>query len=85
MLKPVAWIVQPGLHHKVSGGMLINDSLNILYYNARSLVPKLDELALLIDTHNPDVVCIVETWLSDDIPDTEIGFPGFQVYRLDRI
>ena len=58
--------------HKVSN----KENLNILYYNARSLVPKLDELALLIETHNPDIVCIVETWLSDDILDSEISFPG---------
>ena len=66
--------------HKVSN----KENLNILYYNARSLVPKLDELALLIETHNPDIVCIVETWLSDDILDNEISFPGFHVYRFDR-
>lgn len=53
--------------------MLTKDSPNICYYNACSLIRK---LAPLIDAHNPDVVCIVETWLSDDIPDLEIGFPA---------
>ncbi len=59
---------------------------DILYYNAHSLVPILDELVLLVDTHNPDMVCIAETWLSDDIRDTEIDIPGFQVlqYRVAR-
>ena len=38
----------------------------------------------MIETHNPDIVCIVETWLSDDILDSEICFPGFHVYCFDR-
>ena len=38
-----------------------SDSLRILYYNARSLLPKLDDLSATIEAHNfPDIVCIVE-------------------------
>ena len=44
-------------------------TLSILYFNARSLIPKFDELCLLVETHQPDIVCIVETWLDHNISD----------------
>lgn len=31
-----------------------------------------------------DIVVLTVTWLSPDIEDAELGFVGFQVYRLDR-
>ena len=55
-----------------------------MYYNARSLVPKFDELLILADSHNPDVICITESWLSVDIQDSEILIPGYQSLRHDR-
>ena len=30
------------------------------------------------------VVCIVETWLGEEITDSEISLPDYQLYRLDR-
>ncbi len=61
-----------------------NDTISILYFNARSLVPKLDELSAVIEAHNPDVVSIVESWLCADIPDSELYIPGYQIFRKDR-
>ena len=49
-----------------------NSQLNIVYYNARSLLPKIDELRVITETESPDVICIVESWLSSDILDNEI-------------
>ena len=43
--------------------------LQVLYYNARSLIPKLDELRANVASLKPHVVCVVETWLSEDISD----------------
>ena len=60
------------------------NQLSIVYYNARSLVPKFDELCASIETYKPDIVCIVETWLSKDISDNELGIPGFTLHRKDR-
>lgn len=62
----------------------LSSFLKILYYNARSLIPKMDELTLLATVHIPDVICIVETWLDGDINDTEISIPGYHSQRLDR-
>ena len=49
---------------------------NILSLNARSILKKTDELAHVIYKHNSDVVMVSETWLSDDIPDEALHFPG---------
>jgi len=53
--------------------------IKILYCNARSLVPKIDSLHAVVNLENPDVVCVVETWLSDEVNDTEIEIPGYNV------
>ena len=58
--------------------------LRILYYNARSLLPKMDELRAVNEASKPDIVCIVETWLDGDITDGELLLPNFQLFRRDR-
>ena len=45
------------------------DSVTILYYNARSLIPKIDELSVLCALQNPGIVCVVETWLGPNVAD----------------
>jgi len=44
-------------HHPVSsaGG---NKQLSIVYFNICSLVPKFDELCTLVESMQPDIVCI---------------------------
>ena len=39
---------------------------------------------MLIIYIGPYVICVVETWLSHDINDTEISIPDFQLFRNDR-
>ncbi len=55
-----------------------------MYFNARSLLPKIDELVVLADDGNPDVICITDTWLSGEICDTELSIDGYFLYRRDR-
>ena len=55
-----------------------------MYYNVRSLLPKFDELCTICATCKPDVVCLVESWLCDDISDNEIKIPGYELHCLDR-
>ncbi len=55
-----------------------------MYFNARSLMPKLDELHVLMESNQPDIICIVETWLCNDIEDKEVDIPGYNAHRLDR-
>ena len=61
-----------------------NNFCTILYYNARSLLPKLDHLFLSVMTHSPHIICVVETWLGSEINSSEIDIPGFKLYRKDR-
>ena len=53
-------------------------NLCILYFNARSLYPKLDELRVLCDSEKQDTVCITETWFCEDILSRECDIPGNQ-------
>ena len=58
--------------------------LLILYYNARSVLPKLDNLAATCPACSPDIVCMVESWLCSDTSDNEISLPNYSIIRLDR-
>ena len=61
---------------------------SILYYNARSLLPKIDELQAskqaLTLTYKPHLICIVETWLDSNITDREIHTENYDIIRRDR-
>ena len=67
-----------------SHSITASKQLTVLYYNARSILPKLDELQANVLLQKPDIICIVETWLSDDVMDNELLLPDYQVHRLDR-
>ena len=59
-------------------------SLNAFYFNARSLLPKFDDLLLFCASYSPDIICVVETWLSPEISDSEVSIPNYLLFRLDR-
>ena len=57
-----------GLRVWVLVGVMFNSStLSILYYNARNILPKMDDLAASVLVHEPDIVCIIESWLEGDV------------------
>ena len=70
--------------HNISTNIHHPCPFSILYYNARSLLPKMDELRLVCMSEQPDVVCIVETWLDENILESEISVDNYSVVRLDR-
>ncbi|WP_221627803.1 endonuclease/exonuclease/phosphatase family protein, partial [Proteus mirabilis] len=41
------------------------DKLNCIYFNARGLTGKADELRAWLGTWDPDIIAITETWLRD--------------------
>ena len=59
----------------------LHSNVSILYYNARSILPKLDCLRAEAAVKNPSIICIVETWLSDD---REISIENYQIVRANR-
>ena len=40
-----------------------SDHIVIKHIDAQSLIPKLDEIKLLIENEDLDILCISETWL----------------------
>ena len=62
----------------------VSKEFSILYFNARSLLPKLDELRTVCLTHLFDIITVVETWLSADILDNGLYIPGYRLQRRDR-
>ena len=52
--------------------------------NVRKLDNKLDEIGEVSIQNNAKVICIMETWLTTQVPDYIIGMPGYNVFRKDR-
>ena len=61
------------------------NELKCVYFNARSIVNKIDELQLLLEAEHPDVIGISETWLKETILDNELNVNDYNIYRHDRV
>ena len=57
---------------------------NILSLNARSILKKTEDLAHVIHNYKSDIVMVSETWLSDDIPDEALHFPGIPRFQCSK-
>ena len=57
---------------------------SVFLSNANHIFNKLDELRALTSIMSLDIICITETWLNAEIPDSAIHLPGYVVYRKDR-
>lgn len=54
------------------------------YFNARSVVNKLQELHMFLLEEKVDIVGITETWLTSNVQDSELQFAEFTLFRIDR-
>ena len=61
----------------------ISTDIRILYWNIRSVIPRIEELRKILIS--VDIFVCVESWLSDLTPDSKIQFPGFLILRKDRV
>ena len=52
--------------------------------NARSVVNKQPEVAVFIQIQNSDLLLITESWLHQDILDSEVNILGYQMIRRDN-
>jgi hypothetical protein len=52
-----------------------------MYLNATSLENKLDEFKAVVDTYNPKIIAVSETWFKSN---SVVAMPGYRVYRRDR-
>ena len=60
--------------------------LSFLSTNARSLLPKIEELSLLVAKVKPSLIFVTETWLNDSVPDSALSLPGYSsLVRRDRV
>ena len=46
---------------------------------------KLAELHLFLQAHDLDLLCVTETWLNADVPDSLIASKGYNVYQYDTM
>ncbi len=46
---------------------------------------KVDEIEKIALLNLAGVICITESWLSPDIPDSSISIPGYNLFCKDRI
>ncbi len=61
-------------------------SQTLLLTNARSLLPKIAELQMILNSSSttPDIIAITETWLTPSIPDSALKLPDYTIFRRDR-
>ena len=48
--------------HSHSTQLSNHETLTIMFSNAQSLLPKIEELRVLVYSNQPDIICIVESW-----------------------
>ena len=61
-----------------------HDGLRIAHLNIRSLLPKIEEIRLLLESTQLDVFCITETWLDHTVGTGEIKVDRYNAIRNDR-
>ena len=57
----------------------------ILLTNIQSLRSKVDELSIIASTQKIDIICLTETWLTDEIETCMVDIPGYSMVRNDRL
>ena len=62
----------------------IKTRLSCMYFNARSIVNKIDELEIYTKEEDLDIIGVTETWLSDEILTSEYSLEGYTLLRKDR-
>ena len=58
--------------------------LYFMHLNARSILPKMDEIRFLINKTQVGALCISETWLDPSINDSAIEMDNYSLIRKDR-
>ena len=60
-----------------------SNPLTFLLSNTRSLLPKLDDLKIILDQYGVSMAFITETWLNEKIDDAAVCIDGFSLARRD--
>ena len=57
---------------------------SVIYANIRSVPSKIDELQAVVSINNPYIVCLTETWLNSNIPNSACDLTDLICYRNDQ-
>ena len=57
----------------------------ILSTNVRALTNKVDEIQQIVELNSVSAICITETWLLPNVPDSCVAIPGYNLFCKDRI
>ncbi len=58
----------------------------ILSAMVRAIASKVDEIQQIAELNSAGItICITETWLSANIPDSNVSIPGYNLFRQDRV
>ena len=52
--------------------------------NVRGISQKVDELSLLLDKTKLDILCVQESFLTENVLDAELNIQKYDQFRLDR-
>ena len=65
--------------------LLLSKGLKVCHQNIRSLLPKIDQVGALLESHKGiSILGVTESHLSKNFSDTEIMTDGYKLYRKDR-
>ena len=59
-------------------------SLKVWTSNIRGLRSNLSDLSIQVATDKPDIICLRETFLPQDVSDSQVSLPGYSLLRYDR-
>ena len=57
----------------------------LLSTNVRALTNKVDEIQQIVELNSVSAICITETWLLPNVPDSCVAIPGYNLFCKDRI
>ena len=58
--------------------------LKLVHLNARSVLPKIDQLRLTLEDSRIDIITMSETWLHPQIDPAMVRIEGYSLFRQDR-
>ena len=60
------------------------ETIRVLYFNARSIVKKVDEISSITRELNPDIVIVTETWCHSGISNSFLNIPGYTIDKIGK-
>ena len=59
--------------------------VRLVHYNIQSLLSVLDSFRITHERKPFSLICLSETWLTEDIADSEVQLSGYSIIRRDRM